>query len=72
MAAKLRTNLRELLRLYRLYAKLDLKWFLGDRVTCLIVLISETISNIAGIAGILLLAARFGGVATTAPIFPGA
>lgn len=56
------TNLRGLLRLYRLYAKMDLNWFLSDRTTCCIVLISETISNIAGIAGIILLAARFGGV----------
>lgn len=62
MAVKLRTNLRALLRLYRLYAKMNLKWFLSDRATCCIVLISETISNIAGVAGILLLAARFGGV----------
>lgn len=55
-------NLKELLKLYKLYGKMDLNWFLQDSVVCVIVIVSELISNIAGLSGVLLLAARFGGV----------
>ena len=54
--------LRELFGLYKLYAAMDLNWFLQDRAVCAVVMISELISNIAGISGVLLLAIRFGGV----------
>lgn len=55
-------NIRELLKLYKLYGKMDLRWFLQDSVVCVIVLLSEFVSNVAGLSGVLLLAARFGGV----------
>ena len=55
-------NMKQLFRLYRLYAKMDLNWFLQDRTTCAIVMASELIANIASVMGVLLLAARFGGV----------
>jgi len=55
-------SVRQLFRLYRLYGRMDLNWFLQDRVTCGIVMASELIANAASVAGVLLLAARFGGV----------
>ena len=55
-------NVRELLKLYKLYGRMDLNWFLQDMTTCVIVMASEFISNVASVAGVLLLAARFGGV----------
>ena len=57
MAAKLRA----ILRLYRLYARMDLHWLLQDPVTALLTICSELISNLASVAGVLLLAVRFGG-----------
>jgi ABC-2 type transport system permease protein len=41
---------------------MDLNWFLQDSVVCVIVILSELVSNIAGFSGVLLLALRFGGV----------
>lgn len=55
-------NVKELLKLYKLYAKMDLNWFLQDSVVCAVVIFSELISNIASLSGVFLLAARFGGV----------
>lgn len=55
-------NLRQLFRLYALYGCMDLTWFLQDRVTCMLVILAEWGANIASVAGVLLLAARFGGV----------
>ncbi|MDD6034669.1 MAG: ABC-2 family transporter protein [Lachnospiraceae bacterium] len=55
-------NLRNVLRLWKLYARMDLNWLLQDRVNVIIVILSETLSNLASMAGVLLLAVRFGGV----------
>lgn len=55
-------KLKQLGRLYRLYARMDLSWFLQDTRTCLIVIFAEWIGSIAGISGVLLLSVRFGGV----------
>jgi ABC-2 type transport system permease protein len=55
-------DLRALFRLYRLYAGMDAQWFVQDKVICIVVIASEIVSNIASVAGILLLAVRFGGV----------
>ena len=55
-------NVKQLFRLYGLYARMDLNWFLQDRTTCGIVMAAELIANIASVSGVLLLAARFGGV----------
>ena len=54
--------IRELLALYKLYAAMDLRWFLHDRVTCAVIIVSELISNVASISGVMLLALRFEGV----------
>lgn len=58
MAAKL----KQVLSLYRLYARMDAAWFLQDTRNCLLVMAGELVSNLAAISGILLLAVRFGGV----------
>lgn len=58
MAAKL----RDYFRLLRLYARMDLNWLLQDWVSVIIVVLSETLQNISSMAGVLLLAIRFGGV----------
>ncbi len=60
-------ELRSLLRLYRLYARMDLNWILQDFGTALVVFLSDTANNLAAISGILLLAVRFGGVGGLSP-----
>lgn len=58
MAAKL----KRVLRLYGLYARMDYDWFTQDTFVCALVILSDIISNIASVSGILLLSMRFGGV----------
>ena len=55
-------NIKGLFRLWKLYARMDLIWLLQDKATVLLVVITETLSNLSGMAGVLLLAVRFGGV----------
>ena len=55
-------NLKGLWKLWKLYARMDLHWLLQDKATVLIVILSEILGNLSGMAGILLLAVRFGGV----------
>lgn len=55
-------NMKGLFRLLKLYARMDLHWLLQDKATVLLVVITETLSNLSGMAGVLLLAVRFGGV----------
>ena len=50
------------IRLYVLYAKMDLAWFLRDTKFCLLAICADFISNIAAVTGIFLLAYRFDGV----------
>lgn len=54
-------NIKTLLRLYRLYAKMDLLWFLRDTKYCLIQLAADTVCAFCTIAGVFLLSANFGG-----------
>ncbi len=54
--------MKGLFRLWKLYARMDLIWLLQDKATVLLVVITETLSNLSGMAGVLLLAVRFGGV----------
>lgn len=58
MADKLRT----LLRLYRVYARMDLLWFLRDLRYCLLQMAADLVSAASCAAGIFLLAARFDGL----------
>ena len=55
-------NIKTVFRLLKLYAKMDLSWLLQDWTNAVIVILSETLQNLSGMAGILLLAVRFGGV----------
>jgi ABC-2 type transport system permease protein len=55
-------NFKQFLRLYLIYAKMDLAWLLRDRVFASIAIMSDMISNISVIAGIFLLAWKFGGI----------
>ena len=55
-------NLKSVFRLLKLYAKMDLNWLIQDWVNVIIVIGSESLQNLSGMAGVLLLAIRFGGV----------
>ena len=55
-------NIKGFFRLLTLYARMELHWLLQDKATVLLVVITETLSNLSGMAGVLLLAIRFGGV----------
>lgn len=55
-------NIKSLFRLWKLYARMDLNWIVQDRITGLIVVLSETLGNLSAMVGVLLLAVRFGGV----------
>ena len=57
MAAKIRA----LLRLYRLYARMDLNWLLQDFGTAILVMASELVASLASCLGVFLLSERFGG-----------
>ncbi|MBR4577827.1 MAG: ABC-2 family transporter protein [Clostridia bacterium] len=54
-------KIRSVLRLLRLYARMDLNWVLQDFKAALIVICAEIINNLTAVSGILLLAVRFGG-----------
>ena len=54
-------KIKNLLRLYRLYGRMDLNWVLQDFKAALIVMITELVNNLTAVSGILLLAVRFGG-----------
>lgn len=52
---------RTLLRLYQLYGKLDLLWFLRDTGYCLLYMVSDLICAGASVGGVLLVSERLGG-----------
>ena len=54
-------EIRSLLKLLRLYARMDLNWMLQDFKSALIVMFAALINNLTAVSGILLLAVRFGG-----------
>jgi len=55
-------KIRRLLRLYALYAKMDLAWLLRDRAFAITAIISDMVSNLSSVAGVFLLAWRFDGI----------
>jgi len=55
-------NIRSVFRLLRLYARMDLHWLMQDWMNVIIIIGSETLQNLSSMAGVLLLAIRFGGV----------
>ncbi len=63
MADNTRTNtLQRLLRLWGLYARMDLLWMLRDGRQFAIYALSDLITNIGSVTAVLLLAARFAGI----------
>ncbi len=50
------------IKLYGLYAKMDLAWFLRDTKFCLMAIFADFISNIAAVTGVFMLAWQFDGV----------
>lgn len=58
MAAKA----KDVFRLLGLYARMDLNWLIQDWSMVVVIILSETLQNLSGMAGVLLLAIRFGGV----------
>lgn len=59
---KSRLSIKRFLSLYLLYAKMDLAWLLRDRMFAALAILSDVISNLSSIAGVFLLAWRFGGI----------
>lgn len=55
-------NFIRFIKLYGLYAKMDLAWFLRDTKFCLMAICADFISNIAAVTGVFMLAWRFNGV----------
>ncbi len=55
-------KIKSLFKLWKLYGSMDLHWLMQDKATVLLVILTETLSNLSGMAGVLLLAVRFGGV----------
>ena len=54
-------KIKSFFRLWALYARMDLNWVLQDTGSTLLVMLSELVTNVAAVAGVLLLAVRFGG-----------
>lgn len=55
-------NLRQMVRLWRIYGKLDLTWFLRDTKYCVLAIIADIVANVSAIAAVFLLAERFGNI----------
>ncbi len=55
-------NLRRIWQLWGIYAKLDLLWFLRDTKYCVSAILADIVSNFSAIAGVFLLAERFGNI----------
>ena len=62
MVDRQKISLKQFLSLYVLYAKMDFAWLLRDRVFASLAILSDVISNLSSIAGIFLLAWKFGGI----------
>jgi len=58
MADKVKT----LFRLFRTYGKMDLMWFLRDTKYCLLQIVTDLVTTGAAMAGVFVLAQRFGGI----------
>jgi ABC-2 type transport system permease protein len=55
-------NIRQLIRLWGIHAKLDLLWFTRDTKYCLYNIIADVISSLSSVAAVFLLAKRFGSI----------
>ena len=55
-------KIKRFLRLYALYAKMDLAWLLRDRTFAILAILTDVISNLSSVMGVFLLAWRFDGI----------
>lgn len=55
-------NIKRLFQLWGIYAKLDLLWFLRDTKYCIANIAADIITNLSALAGVFLLAERFGNI----------
>lgn len=61
MGVKIKNNLKMIGRLYGVYGKIDLVWFLRDTKYCLLYVFADAACALASIAGVMLLSVQFGG-----------
>lgn len=55
-------KVKQLFALWGIYAKLDLLWFLRDTKYCVLNIVADSVSTLASISAIFLLAERFGNI----------
>jgi len=55
-------NLKRVLQLWALYAKMDLAWLLRDRTFAILAITADVVSNLSAVTGVFLLAWRFDGI----------
>ncbi len=55
-------NIKRILKLYAIHAKIDLAWLMRDTKYAFINIIADVISSVASVSGIFLLAMRFEGI----------
>jgi len=55
-------KIRRVLKLYALYAKMDLAWLLRDSTFAVLAICADVISNLSAVTGVFLLAWRFDGI----------
>jgi len=55
-------KIRRMLRLYALYARMDLAWLLRDKTFAILAILADIISNLSSVTGVFLLAWRFDGI----------
>ncbi|MCL2577053.1 MAG: ABC transporter permease [Defluviitaleaceae bacterium] len=55
-------KIKRVLRLYALYAKMDLAWLLRDTTFAVLAVLADVITNLSSVTGVFLLAWRFDGI----------
>jgi len=55
-------KIKMLTKLWGIYAKLDLLWFLRDTKYCVLNIVADSVSTLAAISGVFLLAEQFGSI----------
>lgn len=58
----IKARLKQLFKLYALYARMDAQWLLHDTRNGIFCILGDLLSNLAGLSGVFLLAVRFNGV----------
>lgn len=55
-------KIKTLIRMFQIYGKMDLLWFLRDTKYCLMYIFSDMLSTLAVVVGVFLLAVKFDGI----------